>query len=253
MRKRITQISRQEAVGRAVALVFGICILTSSFAIAKHSNFLSAVQSSFWPRIPCRIISTSILSDHAVGPYGPTTVYRPGVMYVFEFNGREYTGDQVGISNLSTTDQHEVWESLRQQFAIGTSAVTKVNPLAPDENFLVVEGGAMYVAIVAPILLWGLGIFSIGAALFHNFNPGDKVSNMRDQPKSFVSLLLELAIVLGSWSVIFAGMLGSQSFYRMFNSNPKKALVMILMSCIAIAHCIRSSVKFLRARLNKMT
>jgi hypothetical protein len=126
----------QRAPFVAAAGGFGLLVFLFGLAFMRYVR-----QASRWPVVPGRVVASGVESYRkwwADGSYSRRyrTHYKSSVLYTYEVNGRQYTGDRLTIGvNVSATVPG-FGERTAARYPVGTEVEVHYNPQNPGESVL---------------------------------------------------------------------------------------------------------------------
>jgi hypothetical protein len=139
------------AAGRIWLAAMGAFLALSGliFTGVLWRSYSRAMETRTWIETPCRIASSSILSEKP--SLHSATVHRLSVRYEYTYNGAQHLGTKIKRVEGATGHRDKV-ESLADQFPQGLSTVCFVNPDSPSEAILTHATKAALYSIWFPLL-----------------------------------------------------------------------------------------------------
>lgn len=137
--------------GRIWLACMGLCLAAAGmlFAGVLWTSYQRAMETRSWPEVPCRILSSVVLSEHPT-PHSPVA-YRLGLQYEYDFKGARHIGTKVKRVEGETQDKEKI-DALAADYPEGARTACFVNPAKPDEAILRHATKAGLYAIWFPLL-----------------------------------------------------------------------------------------------------
>ena len=133
-------------------------LVTLLFGWGMHRQ---AAVARRWPQVTARIGRSEV--DEFRGSLDNssqrTTLYRPQIAYAYEYNGVSYTGSQVSLGAMVTSNSAASAKKLVAQYPPGKTFTVYVNPQNPSESVL-------SPAVAAGWLIWLIAAGLFGVAYF---------------------------------------------------------------------------------------
>ena len=126
-------------------------------------SYEKAEATRSWTQIPCRIVSSGIVTTRPT-PASPP-VYRADVRYEYTFDRVKRTGTHIRLVDAAPSPHLEGVQRVQQEFPTGSQPPCWVNPEAPTEAVLQHSTRAALYSIWFPLLFVAGGIGMLGGAL----------------------------------------------------------------------------------------
>ena len=121
---------------------------------------IRAKESSTWPSVKGKVITSSVKSHHSSGKNGSSTTYNANIVYKFTVDGETFNGDRVAYGDYGSSDSSHAHEIVNR-YPARKKVTVHYMPDNPAECLL--EAGLQTQAWFPPIL--GLIFFTIGTLM----------------------------------------------------------------------------------------
>ncbi|MBN8420828.1 MAG: DUF3592 domain-containing protein [Verrucomicrobia bacterium] len=160
--ERMSQNQFASQSGRWWLCTMGLFLIVagSFFAWRMWLSYEKAQITRHWSQIPCRILSSRIVSERPTPHSDPA--HRVEVRYEYEVGGVTHRSTRIRQVEAAPTLHFDDAVQKQQQYPTGTTQMCFVNPAAPDEAVLQHGSRAALYSIWFP-LLFGVGM--VGGAL----------------------------------------------------------------------------------------
>ena len=145
------------------ALGMLLMIAGSFFAWRMWLSYEKAQVTRQWRQVPCRIVSSRIISERPT-PHSPPA-HRVEVRYEYEFNAVKRSSSRIRQVEAAPTQHLDQAQQKQQSYPTGSSQVCFVNPASPNEAVLQHASRAALYSIWFPLLFVVGGIGMIRGAL----------------------------------------------------------------------------------------
>jgi len=151
--------------GRSWLGVMGLFLIAvgSFFAWRMWLSYEQAQVTRIWEQVPCRIISSRIVSEPPT-PRSPPA-HRVELRYEYEFKGSKHSSTRIRQVAAAPTQHFDKAQSLQQSYPPGSAQTCFVNPASPDEAVLQHASRAALYSIWFPLLFVAGGIGMLRGAL----------------------------------------------------------------------------------------
>ncbi|MGE9271516.1 MAG: DUF3592 domain-containing protein [Verrucomicrobiales bacterium] len=121
-------------------------------------SFDRARQIETWPFVPCAILESTV-EQRRIGPEMPLE-FSYGVRYAYDWEGKEYESERVGLRKTSWSRRREKAEALVEKYPEGSVQECRVNPGDPEMSVLARESKAPGYSIWFPLIfvVGGFGV-----------------------------------------------------------------------------------------------
>ncbi len=135
-----------------------LIVAGSFFAWRMWLSYEKAQITRTWPQVPCRILSSRIVSERPTPHSDPA--HRVEVRYEYELNGVKHSSTRIRQVESAPTLHLDDARQKQQLYPTGTTQACWVNPAAPDEAVLQHGSRAALYSIWFPLLfvLGGFGM-----------------------------------------------------------------------------------------------
>lgn len=140
-----------------------LMIAGSFFAWRMWLSYENAQVTRRWTQVPCRIVSSRIISERPT-PNSPPA-HRVEVRYEYEFNAVKRSSSRIRQVESAPTQHFDVAQLKQENYPTGSSQVCFVNPASPAEAVLQHASLAALYSIWFPLLFVVGGIGMIRGAL----------------------------------------------------------------------------------------
>ncbi len=143
------------------------------FLVMGVSVFSKAVVTQDWVRVKGKIVSSgeavqsrlvTDMTNNADGMTSTTTgtmTYSVNVVYEYQFQGKNYTGSQIGLSSVDFSNRAAA-QRKASQYSSGGEVSVFVHPSVPEESILEREESGVALGFLLTGILFGLlGIWGI--------------------------------------------------------------------------------------------
>lgn len=135
----------------------------SFFAWRMWLSYETAQLARSWTQVPCRIVSSRIVSERPTPHSSPA--HRVEVRYEYEFSGVKYASTRIRKVESAPTQHLDDALMKQQSYPTGSAQLCFVNPAAPAEAVLQHASRAALYSIWFPLLFVGGGIGMLRGAL----------------------------------------------------------------------------------------
>ena len=158
--ERMSQNQFASQSGRWWLCTMGMFLIVAGafFAWRMWLSYETAQITRNWSEVPCRILSSRIVSERPTPHSDPA--HRVEVRYQYEFNGATHAGTRIRKVESAPSLHLDDVRQKQQQYPTGSQQVCFVNPTAPDEAVLQHASRAALYSIWFPLLfvLGGCGM-----------------------------------------------------------------------------------------------
>lgn len=133
-----------------VAMGMTLVIAGSFFAWRMWLSFEKAQVTRGWTEVPCRIVSSRVVSERPT-PNSPPA-HRVELRYEYEIGGVKHIGTRIREVEAAPTQHLENAQSRQQQYPPGSAQRCFVDPAAPDASVLEHASRAALYSIWFPLL-----------------------------------------------------------------------------------------------------
>lgn len=135
-----------------------LVIAGSFFAWRMWLSFEKAQVTRAWTELPCRIVSSRVVSERPT-PNSPPA-HRVALRYEYETGGVKYVGTRIRQVEAAPTQHLENARAKQQKYPPGSVQKCFVDPAAPDTSVLEHASRAALYSIWFPLLfvVGGLGM-----------------------------------------------------------------------------------------------
>jgi Protein of unknown function (DUF3592) len=158
--ERMTQNQFASQSGRWWLCTMGLFLIVAGafFAWRMWLSYEKAQITRQWSQVPCRIVSSRIVSERPTPHSAPA--HRVAVRYEYEINGVKHSSIRIRQVEAAPTLHLDDAQQKQQLYPTGTMQTCWVNPAAPDEAVLQHGSRAALYSIWFPLLfvLGGFGM-----------------------------------------------------------------------------------------------
>ena len=142
--------------------IFPLIFLISGAVIAFLGirGLIRAKESSNWPSVKGKIITSSVKTHHSSGKNGSSTTYHAHIIYKFKINGEVFNGERVAYGDYGSSDSSHAW-GIVHRYPVRKKVLVHYMPGNPEECLL--EPGIKAQAWFMPI--FGLVFFTAGTLM----------------------------------------------------------------------------------------
>lgn len=145
--------------GRCLLAFIGLstAAIGAVFVWLLGQSFLNAKAMRSWPQVPCTIL-LSTLEEKQHDPYS-SLEYRHNILYGYEFNGENYTGNLLSLRGNPWSKKREVLEKSVAALPMGTTTTCLVSPTPPHSAVLKPD------SLAPGYSIWFPSLFVIGGLI----------------------------------------------------------------------------------------
>lgn len=140
-----------------------LIVAGSFFAWRMWLSYEKAQITRQWLQIPCRILSSRIVSERPTPHSDPA--HRVEVRYEYEVGGVKHSSTRMRQVERAATLHFDDAVQRQQEYPAGSAQVCWVNPALPDEAVLEHGSRAALYSIWFPLLFVAGGVGMVGGAL----------------------------------------------------------------------------------------
>ncbi|WP_395745061.1 DUF3592 domain-containing protein [Prosthecobacter sp.] len=140
-----------------------LIVAGSFFSWRMWLSYEKASVTRKWTQVPCRIVSSRVVSERPTPHSDPA--HRVELRYEYVVNGTKHSGTRIRQVEAAPTLHFDDAVQKQQQYPAGSAQVCFVNPAAPDEAVLQHGSRAALYSIWFPLLFVLGGAGMVGGAL----------------------------------------------------------------------------------------
>jgi hypothetical protein len=137
-----------------VSALLGIGLVVVVFSIGCTGVVWQACR---WPTTRGRVVSTGVRSfEFSSGEGSSSTRYKPNVVYRYEVNSQQYSGDKVNYDLLASGMSESYAQKIAAQYQVGQEVTVYYNPKNPADSMLNPQARWHYIPWVVAACIFGL-------------------------------------------------------------------------------------------------